>query len=168
MGQFYGTNILFAESSATTGGLDSLLEPTGNIKMMQDATARAMLLTTAYTMAEGDRDLTAPWSGYPGYTSVQVEDFNRQDEDAWLVRAQYTWPKDLGLSAYVLYVAGTDPAGDTAYGRGETDYNLQWSPPEGTLKGLMVRLRYAHVAQDDPGDTDLNDLRVMVYYDLPL
>ena len=130
--------------------------------------AGGALLTAAYTMAEGDRDLTAPWSGYPGYTSVQVEDFNRQDEDAWLVRAQYTWPKELGLSAYVLYVAGTDPNGDTAYGRGETDFNLQWSPPEGTLKGLMVRLRYAHVAQDDPGDTDLNDLRVMVYYDLPL
>ena len=37
MGQFYGTNILFAESSATTGGLDSLLEPTGNIKKTQEA-----------------------------------------------------------------------------------------------------------------------------------
>jgi hypothetical protein len=32
----------------------------------------------------------------------------------------------------------------------------------------MVRLRYARVAQDDPGDTDLNDLRVMVYYDMQL
>jgi len=31
-----------------------------------------------------------------------------------------------------------------------------------------VRLRYAYVAQDDPGDTDLKDLRVMVFYDLPL
>jgi hypothetical protein len=130
--------------------------------------AGGALLTAAYTMAEGDRDLTAPWSGYPGYTSVQVEDFNRVDEDAWLVRAQYTWPKDLGLSAYVLYVAGSNPDGDTTWGRGETDFNLQWSPPEGALKGLMVRLRYAHVAQDDPGDTDLNDLRLMVYYDLPL
>ncbi len=41
MGQFYGTNIFFAESSATTGGLDSLLEPTGNIKKAQEAAARA-------------------------------------------------------------------------------------------------------------------------------
>ena len=31
----------------------------------------------------------------------------------------------------------------------------------------MVRLRYAMVAQDDPGDTDLKDLRVQIYYDLP-
>jgi arginine decarboxylase len=41
MGAFYGTNIFMAESSATTGGLDSLLEPTGNIKLAQEAAARA-------------------------------------------------------------------------------------------------------------------------------
>ena len=29
MGHFYGINMFLAESSATTGGLDSLLEPTG-------------------------------------------------------------------------------------------------------------------------------------------
>src|SRR5207344_824007 len=36
-----GINLFLAESSATTGGLDSLLEPTGNIKKAQDAAARA-------------------------------------------------------------------------------------------------------------------------------
>ncbi len=41
MGEFYGANLFLAESSATTGGLDSLLEPTGNIKKAQDAAARA-------------------------------------------------------------------------------------------------------------------------------
>jgi arginine decarboxylase len=42
MGEFYGTNLFLAESSATTGGLDSLLEPTGNIKHAQDKAARAL------------------------------------------------------------------------------------------------------------------------------
>jgi arginine decarboxylase len=41
MGRFYGLNLFLAESSATTGGLDSLLEPTGNIKVSQDKAARA-------------------------------------------------------------------------------------------------------------------------------
>ena len=41
MGRFYGVNLFLAESSATTGGLDSLLEPTGNIKLAQEAAARA-------------------------------------------------------------------------------------------------------------------------------
>ena len=48
MGQFYGTNLFLAESSATTGGLDSLLEPTGNIKKAQEAAARAFGAKRAY------------------------------------------------------------------------------------------------------------------------
>src|SRR4030065_250891 len=41
MGEYNGNNLFLAESSATTGGLDSLLEPTGNIKVAQDKAARA-------------------------------------------------------------------------------------------------------------------------------
>jgi arginine decarboxylase len=41
MGEFYGPTLFLAESSATTGGLDSLLEPTGNIKKSQEMAARA-------------------------------------------------------------------------------------------------------------------------------
>ena len=41
MGEFYGLNLFLAESSATTGGLDSLLEPTGTIKSAQEKAARA-------------------------------------------------------------------------------------------------------------------------------
>ncbi|MEO7246589.1 MAG: ornithine decarboxylase, partial [Rubrivivax sp.] len=38
---FYGLNIFLAETSATSGGLDSLLEPTGPIKRAQELAARA-------------------------------------------------------------------------------------------------------------------------------
>ncbi|MCA8880973.1 MAG: aminotransferase class I/II-fold pyridoxal phosphate-dependent enzyme [Rhodobacteraceae bacterium] len=41
MGAFYGPNIFLAETSATSGGLDSLLEPRGPIKKAQEAAARA-------------------------------------------------------------------------------------------------------------------------------
>jgi arginine decarboxylase len=41
MGAFYGPNIFLAESSATSGGLDSLLEPHGPIKEAQELAARA-------------------------------------------------------------------------------------------------------------------------------
>jgi arginine decarboxylase len=53
MGQFYGTNLFLAESSATTGGLDSLLEPTGNIKKSQDLAARAFGAKRAYFATNG-------------------------------------------------------------------------------------------------------------------
>jgi arginine decarboxylase len=42
MGEFYGQNLFLAESSATTGGLDSMLEPTGTIKEAQEKFARAV------------------------------------------------------------------------------------------------------------------------------
>jgi len=41
MGEFYGMNIFLAETSATSGGLDSLLEPHGPIKEAQELAARA-------------------------------------------------------------------------------------------------------------------------------
>ncbi|WP_262695681.1 aminotransferase class I/II-fold pyridoxal phosphate-dependent enzyme [Kordiimonas aquimaris] len=41
MGEFYGLNIFLAETSSTSGGLDSLLEPSGPIKRSQDLAARA-------------------------------------------------------------------------------------------------------------------------------
>ena len=41
MGEFYGANIFLAETSATSGGLDSLLEPAGPIKKAQELAARA-------------------------------------------------------------------------------------------------------------------------------
>lgn len=41
MGEFYGMNIFLAETSATSGGLDSLLEPHGPLKKAQELASRA-------------------------------------------------------------------------------------------------------------------------------
>ena len=41
MEEFYGRNIFMAETSSTSGGLDSLLSPTGAIKESMDAASRA-------------------------------------------------------------------------------------------------------------------------------
>ncbi|QPH39696.1 aminotransferase class I/II-fold pyridoxal phosphate-dependent enzyme [Pedobacter endophyticus] len=40
-GNFYGKNIFLAETSATTGGLDSLLQPTGPLKKAQELASKA-------------------------------------------------------------------------------------------------------------------------------
>jgi hypothetical protein len=123
------------------------------------------LLTTAYTMTGDGTNMQNPWSGYPGYTSVQVEDFNRAGEDAWLLRAAYKFPKAPGLSVYGLWVSGSEPDAPTEFARDEYNLNLQWSPEAGALKGLMFRLRYSHVEQDN--GTELDDFRLMVFYDPP-
>ncbi|MEW1823750.1 aminotransferase class I/II-fold pyridoxal phosphate-dependent enzyme [Arthrobacter sp. NPDC080031] len=41
LGEFYGLNLLLAETSATSGGLDSLLDPHGSLKQAQKLAARA-------------------------------------------------------------------------------------------------------------------------------
>lgn len=53
MGEFYGINLFLAESSATTGGLDSMLEPTGNIKDAQEKAARALGADRVFFVTNG-------------------------------------------------------------------------------------------------------------------
>lgn len=53
MGEFYGMNIFLAETSATSGGLDSLLDPTGPIKEAQEAAARAFHAERTFFVTNG-------------------------------------------------------------------------------------------------------------------
>lgn len=53
MGDFYGRNIFLAETSATTGGLDSLLQPTGPLKKAQQLAAKAFGAQQTYFATNG-------------------------------------------------------------------------------------------------------------------
>ena len=57
MGAFYGPNIFLAETSATSGGLDSLLEPSGPIKRAQELAARAFGAKHTYFCHQRHLDL---------------------------------------------------------------------------------------------------------------
>jgi arginine decarboxylase len=51
--QFYGLGVFLAETSATSGGLDSLLEPTGPLKRAQELAARAFGAKRTYFVTNG-------------------------------------------------------------------------------------------------------------------
>ncbi len=53
MADFYGTNIFLAETSSTSGGLDSLLQPQGPIKRSQEKAARAFGAKETYLVTNG-------------------------------------------------------------------------------------------------------------------
>ncbi len=53
MVKFYGINIFLAETSATSGGLDSLLQPHGPIKKAQEYAARAFGARRTYFVTNG-------------------------------------------------------------------------------------------------------------------
>ena len=72
MGEFYGINLFLAESSATTGGLDSLLEPTGNIKRAQEMAARAFGADHVFFVTNGtstSNKMVAPGASWRRATS---------------------------------------------------------------------------------------------------
>jgi arginine decarboxylase len=53
MAEFYGLNIFLAETSATSGGLDSLLDPIGPIKKAQELAARAFCAQRTFFVTNG-------------------------------------------------------------------------------------------------------------------
>src|SRR5688572_22860984 len=125
------------------------------------------LFTTAYTSTGDGGSTQNPWSGYPGYTSVQVNEYHRTGEDAWMLRAGYNFKSVPGLGVYGLCVDGSDPEGATLYSEDECDVNVQWNVKEGPLEGLMLRLRYADIERNSPGNPNQTDFRFMVFYDVP-
>ena len=132
------------------------------------------VLTFGYTYTNSGDDMQSPWSGYPGYTSVQVQDFNRAGEEAFMVKGSYDFTR-LGLkgvTAYALFVHGWDrlnPATNASVANeNEFDADIQWRPQWKFIKGLWFRARYANVHQyERPNDT-INDFRIIVNYDIPL
>src|SRR5207253_1769701 len=53
LAQFYGMNLFMAETSATSGGLDSLLDPVGPLKTAQEYAARAFGARRTYFATNG-------------------------------------------------------------------------------------------------------------------
>jgi hypothetical protein len=132
------------------------------------------ILTLAYTRNSKGADVQNPWSGYPGYTSVQVQSFNKAGENALMVKLSYDFAR-LGLegvAGYALFVHGwgmVDPSTkDPVPNENEFDADIQWRPQWKFLKGLWFRVRYANVHQYEGPKNTINDFRVIANYDFPL
>jgi hypothetical protein len=147
---------------------------TSQIGVKSDISYGGAILTLGYTHTDREADMQSPWSGYPGYTSVQVQDFNRAGENAFMVKGSYDFTS-LGLqgvTAYALFVRGShrvDPStGISVPNENEFDADVQWRPQWKFLKGLWFRGRYANVHQYEGPKNTINDFRVIVNYDVPL
>lgn len=130
-----------------------------------DLTLGATLLSLGYTDTATGDNMQNPWGGYPGYTSVQVQDFNRSGESAVIMKAAYDFSLHGadGLSAYALWVHGSG-VNAPAFNEDEADLNLQWAPTTGSLRGTSFRARYAYIEQRGGGDPTINNFRFIVNY----
>lgn len=107
--------------------------------------------------------MQSPWSRFPGYTTVQREDFNLAGEKAFMLRAACKVKELRGLGVYGLWVHGSGPQNPTT--QNEYDANLQWSPPSRSMRGLMFLARYAYVTQANAGR--ITEIRLMLFYTPP-
>jgi arginine decarboxylase len=123
MGEFYGINLFLAESSATTGGLDSLLEPTGTIKRSQDLAARAFGADHVFFVTNGTstsnkmavQALTAPGD-------IVVVDRNCHKSHH-----------------YGMVLTGAQPYYVEAFPM--TEYSMYGAVPLSAIKGALLALR---------------------------
>jgi hypothetical protein len=147
---------------------------TNQFGMRGDVSYGGGVLSLGYTRDSHGADLQSPWSGYPGYTSVQVQDFNRAGEEAYIAKASYDFTNLglKGLTAYTLFVHGwgrVDPATRNPLpDENELDLDVQWRPHWDFLKGLWFRGRYAIVDQYEGPENTMHDFRFIVNYDIPL
>jgi hypothetical protein len=105
---------------------------------------------------------------------VQVKDFNRAKEKAFLVKAAYDFTR-LGLegvTAYALFVHGWDridpSTGQDVANENELDLDLQWKPKAGFFKNFWPRIRYAVVHQYEGEKNYIHDFRIILNYDFSL
>ena len=80
------------------------------------------------------------------------------------MRVGYDFPFLDGLTAYALAVFGTEPDNETQFRQDEYNFNVQWTPPRGVLKGFSARLRYGVVDQHGGNVETLTDFRAIVNY----
>jgi hypothetical protein len=139
-----------------------------------DVSYGGAVFTLGYTNTLRREDMQSPWSGYPGYTSVQVQDFNRAKEQAVITKLSYDFSR-LGLegvSAYGLFVHGwgrVDPSTKSGVpDENEFNADLQWRPKWSFLNGFSARFRYSRVQQYQGPKDSQDDYRVIINYDFPL
>ena len=127
-------------------------------------------LSTGFQTVSGDSSYDYEWGGEDNNglqvcNSVQIMDFNRQDEDSYQLRADYTVEAIPGLKAMVRHTMGEYTEGNkTNLDEAETDAELSYTLSKTFLKGANFRVRYAHVDADNYDN--INEIRFIVNYTL--
>ena len=132
-----------------------------------NATVRLAASATA-----SEERIRSPWGTPPTYLSLMQRDFDRADEDAWLVGVAYDFTRAgvPGLSAFANYAEGGAARDATSGGHlpdhREVDLTLDYRVHEEWVPGLWLRVR-GSVLKVERGEK-VEQLRVILNYELPI
>ena len=133
---------------------------------------RGMVLNIAGSITSDDAGISKPWGGSPSYLALMRGDFDRANERGLLAGLSFKTERlsHHGLSGYINVATGTDAEGPATGAplpdRTEYDVTVDWKPPRLPLKGLWIRVRYAHVDNEGDGET-VSDIRLILNYIIP-
>lgn len=136
------------------------------------ASYQGAIMTFAFSTTGSGNGIRSPYGGYPGYLSLMVSDFDRADEDAWLVGFSYDlkylgWD---GLSLFTNYARGNTPDSgvNASPDQEEIDLTVDYRFKSDFLKGVWLRVRGAYLDQDGQEGIDVKELRAIINYELPI
>lgn len=134
-------------------------------------TAGNLTLTLSYQTIGGDNGYDYSWDGFDNdnhilmtWNSVQYLDFNSADEQSLQLRADYNVASVPGLSFMARHTEGWDIDAGTEddLKEQETDLEAKYVFQNGSLEGLSLRARVAHVESEQFSDVD--EVRLIANY----
>lgn len=130
-----------------------------------------LTLTLSYQNIGGDNGYDYSWDGFNNdnnilmvWNSVQYLDFNSADEQSFQVRADYEVASAPGLSLMARHTSGWDIDSNTQTDatESETDLEAKYVFQTGSLEGLSLRARVAHIESEQFDNVD--EVRLIANY----
>jgi hypothetical protein len=130
-----------------------------------------LTMTLSYQNIGGDDGYDYSWDGFNNdnnilmvWNSVQYLDFNSADEQSLQVRADYNVASVPGLSLMARHTEGWDIDTTTQSDakESETDLEARYTVQGGTLEGLSLRARIAHIESEQFDNVD--EVRLITNY----
>ncbi len=125
MGEFYGHKVFEAETSATTGGLDSLLQPGGSLRDAQERAARAFGSRRTYFVTNGTSTAN----------KIVMQAINRPGDIVLLAHDCHK------SHPYAVILSGSHPVYLDAYPLSE--YSMYGAVPLAEIKRRLLELKRA-------------------------
>jgi arginine decarboxylase len=125
MGEFYGQKIFQAETSATTGGLDSLLQPGGSLRDAQEKASRAFGSRRTYFVTNGTSTAN----------KIVMQAINRPGDIVLLAHDCHK------SHPYAVILSGSHPVYLDAYPLSE--YSMYGAVPLTEIKQRLIELKRA-------------------------